>query len=240
MARACAALTIFSIPWWSWVWSSTWIAACSNVRQPKSQNGGSPSGQEIRLAVNVAAASFQHPDFVPNLINALARSRLPAHALDLEITESTALSDLARASRTLQSVRKLGVRVALDDFGVGYSSLAQLRDLPVQTLKIDRSFVRDVLLDERDAAIVRALIELAHSLGMEVIAEGVETEAQCHFLESAGCDLLQGYLFARPMPMREGLGLGRWQPVVADAGLRRPAIAQRVRDFLGRTYSTRL
>jgi EAL domain-containing protein (putative c-di-GMP-specific phosphodiesterase class I) len=118
----------------------------------------------------------------------------------VEITESVAMSDTARTERVLHDLAELGVGVAVDDFGLGYSSLARLRDLPVQVLKIDRSFLVGVPEDPEAAAVVTAIIELAAALGMDAVAEGVETEGQRRFLIEQGCPLAQGFLLGRPMP----------------------------------------
>jgi EAL domain-containing protein (putative c-di-GMP-specific phosphodiesterase class I) len=120
--------------------------------------------------------------------------------LELEILETSAMQDIAEASRTMQQCRALGVRFALDDFGTGYSSLTYLKHLPAEMIKIDQSFVRDMLGDVDDLAIVRGVIGLAAAFGREVIAEGVETDAHCAQLLALGCDLAQGYGIARPMP----------------------------------------
>ena len=121
----------------------------------------------------------------------------------MEITESQLMHDPDQAIRTLRALSEAGIRVAIDDFGTGYSILAYLNRFPVSTLKIDRSFVADVLVDEPDAAIVRTIVDMAKTLGFTVIAEGVEQEAQASFLLALGCDQAQGFLFARPVPGAE-------------------------------------
>ncbi len=155
----------------------------------------------ITMAVNLSAHQLRSPQLVELVRATMARHRIYADALELEITESTAMTDPERAIGQLRELRALGVRLAIDDFGTGYSSLAYLKNLPIQTLKLDRSFVRDIETDANDAAISAATVALAHSLGLKVVAEGVETEAQRHFLSDIHrCDLLQGYLFGKPEP----------------------------------------
>ncbi|THF65964.1 EAL domain-containing protein [Pseudothauera nasutitermitis] len=153
-----------------------------------------------RVAVNLSAHQLRNPALVDNVGAVLARHGLRQGELELEITESVAMSDPAGAIEKLQALRALGVDLAIDDFGTGYSSLVYLKRLPIQVLKLDREFVRDIESDANDAAISVATLTLAHSLGLQVVAEGVETEAQRDFLVSHGCDMLQGYLLGRPEP----------------------------------------
>jgi diguanylate cyclase len=136
---------------------------------------------------------------VNDVQRALAEAGLDAHALKLEITESVVMQDVELASATLGALAALGVRVAIDDFGTGYSSLAYLKRFPIQTLKIDRSFVSGIVDDPQDAAIVRSVIALANALNLTVTAEGIETAAQRARLIELGCDQGQGYLFGRPL-----------------------------------------
>ena len=140
---------------------------------------------------------------VEEVVQALASNQLQADALELEITESLLMANPERALDILLQLHRLGVHIAIDDFGTGYSSLAYLKRFPAQTLKIDRSFVQDLPDDQDDATITKALIAMAHSLGMEVVAEGVETSAQLDFLREAGCDEVQGYYLGRPMAPHE-------------------------------------
>jgi EAL domain-containing protein (putative c-di-GMP-specific phosphodiesterase class I) len=130
---------------------------------------------------------------------ALDEAELEARYLEVEITESLVMSDVGRTIETLEALKSLGVHLSIDDFGTGYSSLAYLKRFPIDTLKIDRSFVRDINADPEDAAIVEAIILLARSLGRSVVAEGVEDESQLRFLMRHRCDLVQGYLFSRAL-----------------------------------------
>lgn len=155
---------------------------------------------DFRLAVNLSARQLRSSTLVAEVRDALARHALDPDVLELEVTESVAMSDPDRAIGQLHALRAVGVTLAIDDFGTGYSSLAYLKMLPIQILKIDRAFVSDIETDANDAAICTATVALAKSLGLKVVAEGVETGAQRDFLVAQGCDLLQGYLFGRPQP----------------------------------------
>ncbi len=174
------------------------IEACRQARIWHAQGLGPP-----RVAVNLSPRQFQQPDLAMRVKTILEQEQVPANWLELEITESMVMYNVERAIVTLQDLRFLGLRLAIDDFGTGYSSLAALKRFPVDCLKIDRSFVHDVPHDSDDVAITRAVILLAHSMGLSVVAEGVETEAQRTFLIEAGCDEMQGYLFAKPMPGKQ-------------------------------------
>ncbi|MGA7802038.1 MAG: EAL domain-containing protein [Gammaproteobacteria bacterium] len=153
-----------------------------------------------RVAVNISAVQIQRGDIVAAVQKALHDSGLPAVALELEITESVIMQRPEQAKRVLHRLRELGITIAIDDFGTGYSSLSQLKRLPVDRLKIDRNFVRDVVTDGDDEAIVHAVIALGRAMHLEIMAEGVEESAQQHFLCEAGCHGAQGYLFGRPEP----------------------------------------
>jgi diguanylate cyclase len=156
-------------------------------------------GRDLRLSVNLSSHDLideRLPDF---LAAQLTRWRFPAQRLTLEITESALLGDPDGALKVLAAIRELGVRVALDDFGTGYSSLSYLKDWPVDEVKVDRSFVSSMVADRRDRAIVRATIDLAHSLGLNVVAEGVEDAATLGLLAEMGSDRAQGYYIARPL-----------------------------------------
>ena len=162
-----------------------------------------PLTRYLTLSVNISAREFHEPDFVSETMRQLKQSGANANLLKLELTESLLLGDIQDASKKMGELRASGVRFALDDFGTGYSSLSYLRQLPLDELKIDQSFVRDVLTDPNDAAIARTIIALAHSLGLAVVAEGVETVGQREFLARQGCELFQGFLFGLPLPVAE-------------------------------------
>ncbi|MBI3903326.1 MAG: EAL domain-containing protein [Nitrosomonadales bacterium] len=161
------------------------------------------------LAVNVSAHQFRLRDFVERLEAVIARYDIvPAH-LKLELTESVVLGDVADVVVKMHALKALGVRLSLDDFGTGYSSLAYLKQLPLDQIKIDQSFVRDVITDPNDAVMVKAIIDMAQNFRLNVIAEGVETEAQLAFLKQNGCMAYQGYLFSKPVPVGEFEALAR-------------------------------
>lgn len=151
------------------------------------------------IAVNLSAIQFKHGNILALVNTALASSGLPPHHLELELTESVLLQDLETTVKTLRSLKALGVKLSIDDFGTGYSSLSYLKQLAVDKLKIDQSFVRDMMTNADGAAIVKAIIQLGHTLQLTVIAEGVETEAQLAFLGGCDCDEVQGYLFSPPV-----------------------------------------
>jgi diguanylate cyclase (GGDEF)-like protein len=157
------------------------------------------SGHELSVAVNLSARGILHDGLTETVAHLLAAHDVPADALTLEITESAVVGRPARALTVLRRLRELGVRLSLDDFGTGYSSLSYLRELPVQAVKIDKSFVSGMLTQDSDATIVRSIIDLARNLGLEVVAEGVEDRAACDRLAALGCDLVQGYYLAPPM-----------------------------------------
>ncbi len=182
------------------------------------QNEGLP---DISLAVNVSPRQFQHANLAKVVTQALRLNEVAAQYLDLEVTESAAMRDPEQTIAILRQLKEIGVKISLDDFGTGYSSLNYLKRFPIDTLKIDQSFVRDITTDPDDAAIALSVISLAHSLKHRVIAEGVESEAQLRFLRKHRCDEMQGYYFSRPLAtedfsvlLREGrkLDLGSISP----------------------------
>jgi EAL domain-containing protein (putative c-di-GMP-specific phosphodiesterase class I) len=155
------------------------------------------------VAVNLSARSLQDADLVQEVARLLRRHDVPADRLTLEVTESSVMADPPRAVALLHQLRDLGVRLSVDDFGTGYSSLSYLKRLPVHEVKIDRSFVAGLAEQGEDMVIVRAIIDLGHHLGLEVVAEGVEDQATWDLLAAMGCDLVQGWHLARPMPTAE-------------------------------------
>ena len=155
----------------------------------------------LTLAVNVSARQFHHKDFVSHVLATLHRTAANPRNLKLELTESLLVEDVEGIIAKMAELRACGVGFSLDDFGTGYSSLSYLKRLPLDQLKIDQSFVRNILNDPNDAAIAKMVIALADSLGLMVIAEGVEIEAQRDFLARQGCHAYQGYLFSRPLPI---------------------------------------
>jgi len=154
---------------------------------------------KVRIAVNLSAAQFRQKALLDSVRDALSTSRVAPECLEVEITESMVMHNAAEAVCVLEALSVMGVHVSIDDFGTGYSSLSYLKRFPIQSLKIDRSFVRDVSVDAGDAAIVRAIIAIAHQLGLKVVAEGVETQSQLQFLRGLGGDQYQGFYCSRPL-----------------------------------------
>jgi len=164
-----------------------------------------PELSALTLSVNVSANQFRQTGFVDEVLGILAQTGANPHRLKLELTESLLVSDVADTIEKMFALKSKGVGFSLDDFGTGYSSLAYLKRMPLDQLKIDQSFVRDILVDPNDAAIANTIVALAHSLGLGVIAEGVETEPQREFLAKCGCHAYQGYLFSRPQSSEDFL-----------------------------------
>ena len=158
--------------------------------------------QDIRIAVNISPKQFLQSNLPEVIQQALIDNQLPASSLEIEITEG-AMEDTRAALSMLQRLKELGVIISVDDFGTGYSSLNYLKSFPIDILKIDQSFVREIQINEKDAAITKTIIHLAHNLGMEVIAEGVEEKDQVQFLVSVECQKAQGYYFSRPVTAEE-------------------------------------
>lgn len=177
----------------------TWVlnAAC------RAALAWSIDGEPLRVAVNVSSHQLRQGDLVELVRAALESSGLPAQRLELEITESAFVEDLGAAAETLSALRRMGVRIALDDFGTGFSTLSNLMSLPIDALKIDRSFVRCIESEDHARAVIAAVIGIAYRLGLTVVAEGVELEEQARFLRAERCHVLQGYLIGKPMPAAE-------------------------------------
>jgi diguanylate cyclase (GGDEF)-like protein len=169
--------------------------ACAQARKWQDEGLG-----RLRIAVNISARHFQQKNFLARLVEILAETRLDPKSLELELTETSIMENAESAVRLLTDIRNLGVKIAIDDFGTGYSSLSYLKRLPIDTVKLDRSFVKGATTDPDDAALVMAIVTLAHNLRLRVIAEGVETAEQLSFLRLLRCDEGQGYLFSKPMP----------------------------------------
>lgn len=157
----------------------------------------------VEVSVNVSGHQLIEGDLIADIAQSLAQAGVEAHWLEVELTEGSLMENTQHTIASLQRLRAMGVKISIDDFGTGYSSLAYLRRFPIDTLKIDIAFIREVTSNPQDAAITRTIIELAHSLKLRVVAEGVETQAQLEFLREAGCDQIQGYLFSRPLPMKD-------------------------------------
>ena len=174
-----------------------WILETACKQQKAWMDAGYPLRQ---VSVNVSARQFMDPHFVETVEGALLGSGLKPEHLELEITESMLIGDPKRIELQLNRFKKMGITIALDDFGTGYSSLAYLKNFPIDVVKIDQSFVRGMTPGSTDARIVCAIIEMGHSLGYKVVAEGVEDEAQFLFLKDKGCDIIQGYYFSKPLP----------------------------------------
>jgi diguanylate cyclase (GGDEF)-like protein len=193
-----------------------WVlnAACRQVAAWRREGIVDP---EFYVTVNLSARHVQDPGVVDDVVSALRDADLPASAIVIEVTESTLIHDLERTRITLAELKRVGVRLAVDDFGTGYSSLSYLGSFPVDLVKIDKSFVDHVAKTPSGAALVRAVVELAHGLGLKAVAEGVEERDQAVALEGLGCTLAQGYLFARPLPA-EGLAAA----VAADHAVNAP------------------
>jgi diguanylate cyclase (GGDEF)-like protein len=162
-----------------------------------------PITGDLQLAVNVSAGQFHQPDFVAQVSELLKQTAIIPSRLKLELTESMVLDDITDTIAKMHELKQLGVRFSMDDFGTGYSSLAYLTQLPLDQLKIDQSFVRNIGTKSTDAVIVQTIVGMANNLGMEVIAEGVETQEQRDFLAKVGCLFYQGYLFGKPVPLEE-------------------------------------
>jgi EAL domain-containing protein (putative c-di-GMP-specific phosphodiesterase class I) len=196
------------------------VAECASWHQ---------EGMRVSVAVNLSARNLLDQQLAPDVDRVLRRHGLPSSSLILEITETTMMSELEVVEDVLSSLRRLGVRLSVDDFGTGYSSLALLQRVAVNEVKIDRSFVSNMLGSPNDLAIVRATIELAHNLGLQVVAEGVESAALCDELAVLGCDAAQGYYLGVPVPasdVRAALS-GSSSAAVAEATpmQRRPQLA---------------
>lgn len=178
-----------------------WVITRTCAQSRAWQDAGLPA---LPVAVNVSGRQMHKPqEFLDHVSATLARAGLPGTRLEIELTESVVMQYPAQMIDVLHRLRRMGVRIALDDFGTGHSSLSYLKRFPVDMLKIDGSFVRDLAIDGDDAAIARAIVSMGHALGLRVVAEGVEDEAQLNLLRQMGCDEAQGFLFSPPLPAHE-------------------------------------
>jgi len=191
-----------------------WVLHTACSQNKAWQDAGFPL---MYVSVNISGVQFKQPSFISTVNNVLQDTGLDPHYLELELTESILMESTETAIQTLKELKSMGVRISIDDFGTGYSSLSYLKRFPIDTLKIDRSFVRDVTSDPDDKAIINAIIALARSLNLKVIAEGVETIQQLVCLHEQGSDGMQGYLFSPPLPidsltqlLKEGKNLKTW------------------------------
>jgi len=173
-----------------------WVLRTACLQNRAWQLAGLPP---VRIAVNLSARQFQQKNLVYMIAQILEETGLEPQYLEVEITESIAMHDIKLSISVLQTLHNMGIHIALDDFGTGYSSLSSIKNFPLDQLKIDRSFIEDVVTDSHDAAIIKAVIALGHGLNIEVMAEGVETQEQLEFLRSLQCDAMQGYLFSKPV-----------------------------------------
>lgn len=183
------------VPIGAWVLET----ACAQLKSWESR----PKLKDLQVSVNVSARQFRQADFVEVVRRALARTGANPNRLELELTESMVLDNVIDTIQKMKELKAVGVRLSMDDFGTGYSSLAYLTQLPLDQLKIDQSFVRNIGIQSTDSVIIQTIIGMAHNLGLEVIAEGVETKGQQDFLQEHGCPRCQGYLFSKPLPLSE-------------------------------------
>jgi len=159
--------------------------------------------QQQRLSINISNRQFQDENFVKSVVNLIDGINVPAHCIDLEITEYSLINDVKKSVSKMEELISKGVSFSLDDFGTGYSSLSYLKNLPVATVKIDRSFIQDITQDKSDEALVTSIITISKNLGLSVIAEGVETKEQLQILQKYQCEYVQGYYFSKPVPAME-------------------------------------
>lgn len=195
-----------------------WVLRTACTQTKAWQDAGYES---LKISVNISPRQFQQPDLVNTVVGILEETGLHPSSLELELTESSVMDNTESVTATLLELKEKGINLSIDDFGSGYSSLSYLKNLPIDSLKIDQSFVRDTTSDPRDAAIIMAIISLAHSLKLKVKAEGVETEEQFRFLRLLNCDEMQGYLFSRPLPAPafEQLLVKEWNVKSAEVAL---------------------
>jgi EAL domain-containing protein (putative c-di-GMP-specific phosphodiesterase class I) len=171
------------------------------------------------MAVNLSPRQFADGHLLQDIDEALVASGMSPVLLQLEVTESMVMRNVSRAIKILDAIQSRGIRLAIDDFGTGYSSMSLMKHFPIDTIKIDRSFIRDLPVDSEDQAIAQAIISMGKALGMTVVAEGVETPEQQAFLRSHACDEMQGFLFSKPVPPRQMAELLRAAPALESPAL---------------------
>jgi EAL domain-containing protein (putative c-di-GMP-specific phosphodiesterase class I) len=181
------------VPISSWVLTAGCLEAVSWRRQYA-------DAQPLYVSLNVSARHFSHPAFIGHVREALEKSAIPPECVKIELTESVTMNDAPTTEQTMSQLRALGIRLSIDDFGTGYSSLSYLQRFPVDTLKIDQSFISAMQTERENCAIVSTIVALGKNLGLQVVAEGVETLSQLEMLRSIGCDAAQGYFFSKPVP----------------------------------------
>ncbi|HZE52100.1 MAG TPA: GGDEF domain-containing phosphodiesterase, partial [Bradyrhizobium sp.] len=179
----------------------------------------------VSMAVNLSPRQFLDEDLLQDIDGALAASGMPPVLLQLEVTESMVMRNVSRAVKVLDAIQSRGIRLAIDDFGTGYSSMSLMKQFPIDTIKIDRSFVRDLPDDSEDKAITQAIISMGKALGMTIVAEGVETAEQETFLRDHACDEMQGFLFSKPVPSQQLAELLRSAPLLISPPLQPAASA---------------
>ena len=177
-----------------------WVLRSACMQINAWQEAGMPP---VHIAVNLSAQSFNRTDLAGDIAHIIGETGIDPHCIEIEITESTAMQDIERTVEHLRRLAEMGVGISVDDFGTGYSSLSYLKRLPIQKIKIDKSFIRDIADDPDDRTIIRAVVAMAHNMKMRVVAEGVETQAQLSFLREVGCQEMQGYLISEALPAEE-------------------------------------
>jgi diguanylate cyclase (GGDEF)-like protein len=206
-----------------------WVLRTACIQRKQWQTPGHP---QLHVAVNFTARQFQQPDLPESIRKVLIETDTPPQALELEITESTAIKNINSSARMLNELRSMGLQISIDDFGTGYSSMSYLKNFPADTLKIDQSFVRDIGSNANDVTLIKTIISMAHTLKLNVIAEGVETEDQLAFLLSHHCDRIQGFLFSQPLPAEEFTRLVKKGQSLSPEALNRAKTSWR-KKFLG-------
>ena len=174
---------------------------------PASRFARGEDGCELPVSINLSPVQFRQSDLVEQINSAVSMARVEPRLIELEITESAIMEDVEASLETIKQLSRHGYRISIDDFGIGYSSLEHLKRYPLDILKIDRCFVKEINFGESELAIARAIVEMAHSMGMVVVAEGVEEESQLLALREINCDQIQGYLVGPPLPARDAIRL---------------------------------